>query len=379
MGSLRLSENGTLVLWDDEDGSPPCSTTTDPVKVETVSVSQLTSYERCPSRWFFQKVRRVHVPQKDSSAKNVGTEIHSLIEGYFKRGSIPQGHKHERKVRKAVEHLPVPDPALLIEYRFKVPRDIGPAFTGVIDFIDPRHSDRVDVVDHKTSGDVTKPRPDLTKDSQMLTYAEVGYRTFDTPSVRVAHNTISTKHVDRVLPLNWTEIPRDMAAANWERQQGVIKDMVSLASSPPADWTDVPRNTNACRDFGGCDFLPICSLRTPLIGAQKMSYDVAAASDLLARLKAMNTATPPPAEEPLEEPVALLPPDAPSRETPAEEEPVVKPKRIKTSRKADRVLYEYLTEKLVESVTQEYLDGKGDDGWQLVGFEGATVIFLRAK
>lgn len=404
MTRLVLGVDGRLCLSSDSS-QPPCSTSTEPVAVRSVSVTQVNDFNRCPRRWFFKKVRQVEVPEKPTDSKAIGRDIHWLIERYYKSGTMPVGHVHAEKAMAAVAYLPQPQPTgLLVEHRFSLnPEDGLPKFTGVIDLVDVRRDDAVRLIDHKTSSKynelVQKP-VDVANDPQMLTYAEWSFMAYPERSVEVAHNRISTKHVARASLGEWAQIPREAAKTNWDRMRGLTRNMVDLASAPPADWNDVPCNTDACGDYGGCDFLPICSLKTPTIGV-KMAADENAASDLLARLAKLTGATASPqvvSGDPAAsvtmpntviglvvpvgstavEPVALLPPDAPSRMTPAVEEPTPTVKATKKPRKKAEDRWEYEIDRITTKIDEGLLNERGADGWELVGFfDGVDAIWKR--
>jgi hypothetical protein len=430
-----------LVLAGLDDGDPPCATTTDPVRVGAVSVSQLNSFKRCKRRWFFQKVRRVKVPTEHKAGANTGIEIHAEHDHYYKHGFVVTGSKHERKVRASLENLPPCGPDVSSELSFKVPIDVSGqrlSFVGVIDLVDQAFLPALlKITDHKSTGNIArlKAEPvDVYNDAQMLTYAHVGYTLFNPARVEVAHNTISSKHVARTIPPVYVHVPRQKAEENWVDQLGAVGTMIELAQSPPADWNDVPCNTEACSDFKGCDFLPICTLKTPTLGVAPMAHDESAASDLLARLAKLNGAitvvaeppSPPPPQSMIlpgeqshqqpprgvviEAPASLvetgeiallphnpitmtplLPPDAPSRMTPAaEEKPGAKKGRPKKAELAVTapaaaavnvpVKWQHKVDKMLDSVDNlaAVLDTHGEDGWELVGFfDGLYAVFKR--
>jgi hypothetical protein len=387
-----------LVLAGLDDGEPPCATTTDPVKVESVSVSQLNSFNRCQRRWFFQKVRKVRVPTAHKTGANTGTEIHAEHDHYYKRGSVVQGSKHEKKVRASLASLPPCGPDVVSELPFNVPIEAPKgqrlSFTGVIDLVDSAFLPALlKITDHKSTGNIAKLEAepvDVYNDPQMLTYAHVGYTLFNPARVEVAHNTISSKHVARTIPPVYVYVPRQKAQENWVDQVGIVGNMIELAESPPADWNDVSCNTAACSDFNGCDFLPICTLKTPTLGVAPMAHDESAASDLLSRLAALNAAPSPAAPSVMEAPahlvetgeIALLPPDAPSRMTPAAEEKPVKKGKVAKSRSAVIVpgKFQYKVDKLICTVDElvASLETYGEDGWEFVGFfDGVYAVFKR--
>jgi hypothetical protein len=287
-----------LILAGLDDGIPPCATTTDPVKVESVSVSQLNSFNQCSRRWFFQKVRRVKVPTVHKTGAATGTEIHGEHDHYYKHGFVIQGSKHEKKVRASLASLPPCGSDVVSELPFNVPIEVDGKrlnFTGVIDLVDSAFLPALlKITDHKSTGRIAELEAnpvDVYNDAQMLTYAHVGYTLFNPARVEVAHNTISSKHVARVIPPVYVYVSRQKAQENWADQLLTVGTMIRLAESPPADWNDVACNTNACGDFGGCDFLPICTLKTPTLGVAPMSHDTDASSALLARLAALSGAT----------------------------------------------------------------------------------------
>ena len=443
---LVVGARGKLELGELDDPTPPCTVSTDPVPVKSVSVSQQNSFERCVRRWFFQKVNRAPIPENYvKKGASTGTEIHNLLDQYYKKGFVPKGHPHERKVLAALENLPKCGPGIESEISFKIQEANEVPFTGVIDLVDMRsvgqnlsgtkvsnvgtvHANgtgesvaddagTVRIIDHKTTSAIAKREAepvDMFNDPQVLTYAQVGYVNYGAERVEVAHNTISTTHVARVIPPAFEWIPRERAQENWERQRAVTRKMVAVAASPPADWNDVEHNPDACGDFGGCDFLALCTVRNPSLGVPKMSnVDDSAASDLLARLNALTAPVVAPAalvetSEIALDPtvnydtsfdttgnfdvtqVELLPPDAPSRMTPQEPEPEEKPK-AKRGRKpkaapsaAETIVtapkHEYFAEKSITNVDEAvvYLNDMAEQGVRCVGiFDGLYFVFER--
>lgn len=402
-------ETRRLRLVDEDDGSPPCSTTTEPVRVKSVSVSQLNTFKACKRRWFFQKVRGVRVPTDHKKGAATGTEIHSLHDVYYKKGELPSAdHPHYRKVLASLENLPKRGDDVISEMPFSVPLPTGIPFTGVIDLVDRTYlPDDLFITDHKSTGDISRLEQnpvDVVNDPQMLTYAHVGYTLFNATRVRVSHNTISSKHVARILPPQYVYVSRQKAQENWVDQIETTGTMIRLAASPPADWNDVEPTTEACGDYGGCDFLPICTLKTPTLGVPQMAHDNDAASDLLKRLQAaVANVAPAPAPMPSAAPVVmeapaelaetneirLLPPDAPSRKTPLEEpkEEVKatkkgRPKKAAAEPEAEPQRWEYMIDKMITTVDelQDALERYGEQGWEFVTFfDGIYAVFKRPK
>lgn len=436
-----------LVLAGLDDGVPLVAETTDPVKVESVSVSQLNEKARCSRRWFLRKVRRIKVPTEHKSGANTGTEIHAEHDHYYKRGFVIKGSKHEKKTRASLESLPPCGPDVTSEMPFALPIEVGAqrlSFNGVIDLVDKAFLPALlKITDHKSTSNIAKLEAepvDVYNDPQMLTYAHVGYTLFNPARVEVAHNTISSKHVARIIPPVYVHVPRQKAEENWADQLRAVGNMIKLASAPPADWNDVAGNPNACSDYGGCDFLPVCTLKNPSLGVPPMSHDSDAASALLARLNALPGAvtapkpSPPPVvdvpilpgelakfsgapvtlEAPAElvetgeirltvdeaalrkyeevqamaEAVALLPPDAPSRMTPAAEEKPAAAKKGRPKKSVEAlpgnvlapVRYQHRVDKMLDTVDNlaAALDAHGEDGWELVGFfDGLWAVFKR--
>lgn len=376
-------------------------TSTEPYNLKSVSVSQVNTFTRCNRRWFLQKVRGLRAPPKLSAA--LGVEIHRLLERWFKYGERPSVQsKHYAKVNAAICNLPPPHPELLIEHQAKIAADDIPTFKLVVDLVDPRNLEAVYLVDHKTTSRIEALRAspvDLTKDPQMLTYAKWAHDAFKDRKVYVAHNTISTKHVARVLPLKWVEIPKYPAEKHWGEQKDNVKKMVSLTVLPVADFTEVACNTEACGDYGGCEFVPLCSVKNPMIGVAPMSFDQSQASELLAKLAALKGGPKIVTEAPESVTPALLPPDAPTRETPIESVEAVKaadtveavaeatpPKakgrgkgKLVTAANAGGALeVEYDISYDVPELTREMLDTRARDGWELVGvYDSKSLIFKR--
>jgi hypothetical protein len=78
--------------------------------------------------------------------------------------------------------------------------------------------------------------------------------------------------------------------------------------------------------------------------------------------------------------MALLPPDAPSRMTPAAEEKPAKKGKAKKSVESAPGKFQYKVDKLICTVDElvASLETYGEDGWEFVGFfDGVYAVFKR--
>jgi hypothetical protein len=385
--------------------------------LKSVSHSQISAFRRCKRLWAAQKL--LGLPASEAKALRVGVRTHKPIEVAYKTGTavvhLPvvyfDAEVPRKRVEAAVANLPVPPgtPGVQVEKRFSRQQadTTLPKVNGLIDWLYTYELGKVREVDHKTTSNIEKLRAnpvDMLTDPQMLIYAEVAFQE-GAEVVEVAHNTISTTHVARVLPLKFVNIPRALAAENWLTLQPISREMATLALNPPESWYDIEPNFNACYDFHReCDYLPFCAAGKNFnIGVPDMAIDSNGASDLLARLqKVMVKAGEVESNSPVVDidletiepfPVAfvpLLPPDAPSRETPPapdKKKATVKAKKEDLVSLVEKLIqkleapvkYEFLIESLHgEDLNENTLDKFGAEGWDFNGVYGNTMVFRRA-
>lgn len=219
------------------------------------SVSQVTTFDLCPRKWWYDKVAKL--PRKTGAAQNLGTEIHAQIEHYLTTGEDVLG----TIAASGKEFLPAPSPDLLIEAPLANPEMMshGVLWRGFVDCVVPGAVP--EVIDWKTSSSIeryAKIEDQLRSDVQTTTYAEWITRKFPkVDQVRVSLVYFQTKGARRSEKVS-TTLDLTVIREVWQKTEQKIaaKKLVARESDP----NDVEGNTEACTAYGGCDFAAVCPL-----------------------------------------------------------------------------------------------------------------------
>ena len=78
-----------------------------------VSASQIKTYLDCPRKWYLQKI--IGLPSPSSPSTELGKEIHSVIEAYFRDGLDIPDSDIGQIAKRGLEFLPSPSEDLSIE------------------------------------------------------------------------------------------------------------------------------------------------------------------------------------------------------------------------------------------------------------------------
>lgn len=227
------------------------------------SASQVKTFKRCPRKWWFEKIQDevpiVHT-DKQLSTFQYGTDVHEAIELYLYDRPAPmlQTCAH---AAATLDYLDEIKPGVLgIEIGITI--ETRHSDVKVIGFADVVHEQGI--IDHKTT---SSPRwalsgRQLRQDPQiagiyLYWWFSNNFR-YPNPSALGTLNYIQ-KPVSGKAPNNWQvteEFTYDAVARNYDK----ILDIIDLqrAYSKMQKPEDVPCNTGACGDFGGCPWLPIC-------------------------------------------------------------------------------------------------------------------------
>ena len=103
-------------------------------KFTHVSASQIKTYLDCPRKWYLQKI--VGLPSPSSASTELGKDIHSIIEAYFRDGlDIPETDTGAI-AKRGLEYLPSRDEDLSIELGIHEALPIKHSPVPIIGFID---------------------------------------------------------------------------------------------------------------------------------------------------------------------------------------------------------------------------------------------------
>jgi hypothetical protein len=260
-----------------------------------VSASQIESHLACPRRWAFRQLHKLPELKKRSTAN--GDAFHALAENYLQAddtGRGPDGKPIEMFPEGWATGLDLSDAATVkaafeaaveqglvrripgrqVEKAFQV--DAGPG--SVMGFIDVGavNAGRVTVEDHKTTKNLRwaiKVR-EIRENVQMIVGAvamlcEAARAGIDVQSVWLRHNIVQLGDDIKLKPVESGELSVAHVRTVWqEKILPEVEAMLALkkAGTKLSDWEQLPgpRRADACKDYGGCPFAPICTkMETP--------------------------------------------------------------------------------------------------------------------
>lgn len=323
--------------------------------LSNVSASQLKTFRACRRKWHWQKVGKQ--PRMNHASARRGTAIHEALELYLKNGSIadavqidiatgnatgltgpkcakegpPSKDASEglewwntaRFVKAATPFIPEPapkGPEVMLEAQFRLATldGQGPPWLGFIDLLE---ENPVRVTDYKSTSDIRRyalTPAELLEDPQAMSYARFVFENLpDTFEVELRWLYLETKNKVKVNTREVTvTVDRDYVEMYWTEIQPTVQEMVELYQIKNSK--EVPPTTSECSNYGGCQFLSLCGVG--LIGeifsegAKRTKKEKGNTMGLLQRMKAAKEGGEKKTEAETD-PEAILPPDAPSRET----------------------------------------------------------------
>lgn len=243
-----------------------------------LSASQFKTFELCPRKWWFEKVRRL--PGSSSSyGHTFGLVLHALIERWLGADAsgrdpetgepvdfYPEGWQttedgetlrpeDEVKIKdllsKAiVEGVLVRRPGAVIEKSFTVPMIEGVMVTGRIDLSLPG-----EIQDHKSVKAMRwalSPEK-LKEDTQMLLYAYV-------EEAGVLRHNVFEREGDNKVRKTVAMVSEEEKQAKWDDLKAKAAIMKALKDEgPKRDYKEVAGSyPDACNAYGGCRFLSLC-------------------------------------------------------------------------------------------------------------------------
>lgn len=259
-----------------------------------VSASQIENHLSCPRRWFFRSVEKLPELKKRSTA--AGDCFHALAENYLRAddsGRGPDGRAIDLFPEGWEQGLDLLDAALVrvafeaavdkqlirripgrqVEKSFQF--DAGPG--SVMGFMDVGavNAGRVTVEDHKTTRSLRYAitREEMRTDVQMIVGAHAMLQLaeregVDVESVWLRHNIAELADPVRLKAVEVSITPAHVRKVLLEKVVPEVEAMLRLKRSGAklSEWDQLPgpRVKDACTEYGGCTYAPICSrMETP--------------------------------------------------------------------------------------------------------------------
>lgn len=272
-----------------------------------VSASQISTFQRCPRRWYLAKVARIQVPSEASPHTARGSAVHYALEHYALAGELPTSsvprylstaeawpaervwngktYNNPTKAELGAQAISIANAMLCyaerldkdsVEVHFRLP--VGEGLPDVLGYIDVYEPDKALITDWKVRSNHRRnalradtdtcsdcgyivqgcrcPDPKrLAEDVQMNIYARklLSQRPYlDAATVR--HIYASSSGAPAPFEVR-QQIPRSANALFWDRTVALIRAMDRVSRMAE---TDVPRLVDACNDYGGCAYRAHC-------------------------------------------------------------------------------------------------------------------------
>ncbi|MFH1570394.1 MAG: PD-(D/E)XK nuclease family protein, partial [Gemmatimonadota bacterium] len=239
--------------------SPPAPLVlSNPRPPDHTSAGQVSTFRRCPRRWWIEKVARLCTPPSEAMLR--GLALHDAVERYLLTGAPPPGVDPNvwAMARPGLPLLPQPPvPASLVERKLSQLRVAGVEVQGRVDLIEPS-PELLLVTDHKTtsSEEWAKLPAQLATDAQAVLYAAWARLTL------AEGRPVAFRHIYYRTtggPRSW-EVRTPMLDAAID--DGLDRVAVTVTKSREigmiASLADVPPRYAACSDYGGCPHLARC-------------------------------------------------------------------------------------------------------------------------
>ena len=273
------------------------------------SASQAKDHIRCPSRWYANKILKI--PQPETEAMRRGKRLHGGLESWEATGDVSYLEDMTMPiVDMGIITVPVAEDQ--IERKVELNTRVVP----IVGYIDLELPDERTVIDHKTTSDwkYIKTPSELSWDPQAIIYCYDALERWggDEP-ITFRHIYYKTRGARGCRTAEVQLEPADIRS----RFKTLVDRLATMAEHALLPWDEVPVNTDACRDYGGCPFRSTCSKagkfggpldcfddQTTTTGETTMTY----AELLKARAAAARGETPPQPAEPVDptpEPLAV--------------------------------------------------------------------------
>lgn len=333
------------------------------------SSSQIELWEKCPRKWFNDYICGLKTPATAAQLK--GTEIDLAVQHYLHTGEIRGAWTP--LLERLAPFLPAPcGSEVLIQEKIELPTfENGPLLIGYPDFAEKMGALCTKILfigDLKSTSDFRycKTREQLESNRQLMTYARWGYAVMGADEVRIGHVYGCTKKPKACIVPADDEPPisvsREHVNKHWETAMACVREMVNAALYI-RDADELSPNTAMCNEYGGCPHRSKCGLSAIFPKRNTRASNMSKMLEKLNKGKPVSLVSVPVVDMPaviatttdstvsgrvVFDSMAVLPPDAPSRESTPEEVAALveaaQPKRGKRGRPKEVHLNPFLAE-----------------------------------
>ena len=233
------------------------------------SASATETWRDCKRKWaygYYWRVERVSSP-----AAEIGNKVHDVLETYLKTGEKPkeENNRYWRIAEPGLQFLPeVSDTGVTGNWLIEewVECQCGPLpFVGKVDLYNLQDFDRIQIDDHKTTGDGSwrwaKTPNQLAELIQPHAYAWsiVQVHGLTPPeSVDFRHIYYCTRGQPKAMEVRATEVPWEDIEKTWRELENISNQMAVVATSVTVP-EEVEATTTSCKKYGGCAYADRCA------------------------------------------------------------------------------------------------------------------------
>lgn len=219
------------------------------------SVSQLKTAQRCLLKWWWEKIQKKPTPQ--TKAQRVGIELEDEWYSHLRTGTPLSPMAFVGKPFQPTGKLLLQKPLATLRDG-KVTSPVMAGTVPLVGYLDILTAEGV--IDIKTTSDPkwAKTPFELTQDLQMVGYAKFhqAHYQHDNP-VPVTHWYFKTRTPYKSWAVR-AVVNNGQSAQAWSAAESVVLEMAEAAKVPTAKIADIPANTKACADYGGCPHRAYC-------------------------------------------------------------------------------------------------------------------------
>lgn len=227
-------------------------------QLKSVSPSQIAEFIECPRKWWFTKVAGLKAEQTGS--QELGEQIHKQMEDYYRQGVEPR--HPSAKAALLLDGVPPRNESVIIEeprnYNLGL-RAAGIPMRGRVDLRAPPKDGQFLVLDWKTckSFDYIKSPEELARNPQGIVYLKYGFAEYPEAASGVfGHVYLRTKRGSGARIVSTDPLTRRYVDTIYETLEELVGRMKQAAGHTRPD--DVPCNTEACGNYGGCPYQSAC-------------------------------------------------------------------------------------------------------------------------
>jgi hypothetical protein len=222
-----------------------------------VSASQLKTFRMCRRRWGWEYIDRV--PRTPNRFAQFGTDVHGMLEKWFKDGELPDPTCAAGEVALCIlaEH-PEPDDEMEVERHFLLETPLA-HYQGYVDLA--YDVEKVWIVsDHKTTTDFkwALTEEGLLTDPQAILYAAEALGRHDLSSVELQWTYGRTRGKAKAHPVG-AHFGRGHVSHELAKIDVTAAEITRL-STECGNALELEPNVNSCDAFGGCPHKERCNL-----------------------------------------------------------------------------------------------------------------------